>query len=336
MPPPPDHRWKLSVAPMMEWTDRHCRFFHRQITQHTLLYTEMVTTGALLHGDVARHLRFNEEEHPVALQLGGSEPADLAHCARLGETWGYDEINLNCGCPSERVQRGAFGACLMAEPALVADGVKAMCDATSLPVTVKHRIGIDRNEDYAFVRDFVGQVSEAGCRVFIVHARNAWLKGLSPKENREIPPLRYEVVSQLKRDFPHLVFAVNGGIATTEQIDHHLQQLDGVMVGRAAYHNPWLMHDWDAKLVPGTAVKTSRDEVEQTMVAYMQREAQAHGTPWYAIARHMLGLRHGEKGARRWRQVWSDHRLKLKAPEQVHALAMQALRGELLEVPLAA
>ena len=336
MLPPPDHRWKLSVAPMMDWTDRHCRFFHRQITQHALLYTEMVTTGALLHGDVARHLRFNAEEHPVALQLGGSEPADLAHCARLGETWGYDEINLNCGCPSERVQRGAFGACLMAEPALVAEGVKAMCDATSLPVTVKHRIGIDRNEDYAFVRDFVGQVSEAGCRVFIVHARNAWLKGLSPKENREIPPLRYEVVSQLKRDFPHLVFAVNGGIATTEQIDHHLQQLDGVMVGRAAYHNPWLMHDWDAKLVPGAAVKTSRDEVEQAMVAYMQREAQAHGTPWYAIARHMLGLRHGEKGARRWRQVWSDHRLKLQAPEQVHALAMQALRGELLEVPLAA
>lgn len=336
MPFPPAQRWKLSVAPMMDWTDRHCRYFHRLITQHTLLYTEMVTTGALLHGDVPRHLRFNAEEHPVALQLGGSEPADLAQCARLGEAWGYDEINLNCGCPSERVQRGAFGACLMAEPQLVADCVKAMCDVTSLPVTVKHRIGIDQNESYDFVCDFVGQVSQAGCRVFIVHARNAWLKGLSPKENREIPPLRYEVVTRLKQDFPSLIFAINGGIDSAEQVDAQLQLADGVMVGRAAYHKPWLMHDWDAKLVDVPPVRTSRDEVEQAMVAYMQREAQEHGTAWYAIARHMLGLRHGEKGARRWRQVWSDHRLKLQAPEQVHALAQRALRSDGQEVPLAA
>lgn len=328
--------WRLSVAPMMDWTDRHCRYFHRLITQHSLLYTEMVTTGALLHGDVPRHLRFNEEEHPVALQLGGSEPADLAQCARLGESWGYDEINLNCGCPSERVQRGAFGACLMAEPQLVADCVKAMCDATRLPVTVKHRIGIDQNESYDFVRDFVGQVSQAGCHVFIVHARNAWLKGLSPKENREIPPLRYEVVTRLKQDFPSLRFVINGGIATAEQVDAHLQQADGVMVGRAAYHNPWLMHDWDAKLVAVPPAPTTRDAVEAAMVAYMQAEARAHGTAWYAIARHMLGLRHGEAGARRWRQVWSDHRLKLQAPEQVHALAQRALRGDAQEVPLAA
>jgi tRNA-dihydrouridine synthase A len=187
---------------MLDWTDRHCRYFHRLLSNHTRLYTEMVTTGALRHGDLRRHLRFHDEEHPVALQLGGSEPQELAFAARLGQEWGYDEINLNCGCPSERVQRGAFGACLMAEPALVADGVKAMVDVVDIPVTVKHRIGIDRIESYDFVRDFVGQVSEAGCQVFIVHARNAWLQGLSPKENREIPPLRYEMVYQLKRDFP--------------------------------------------------------------------------------------------------------------------------------------
>lgn len=217
---------------MMDWTDRHCRYFHRRITQRARLYTEMVTTGALLHGDVPRHLDFNAEEHPVALQLGGSEPADLAACARLAQQWGYDEVNLNCGCPSERVQRGSFGACLMAEPALVRDCVQAMRDAVDLPVTVKHRIGIDRGEDYAFVRDFVGTVSEAGCSVFIVHARNAWLKGLSPKENREVPPLRYGFVAQLKRDFPALAFVVNGGITTAAQIEAHLGRVDGVMVGR--------------------------------------------------------------------------------------------------------
>src|ERR1035437_1961558 len=226
IPVSPD-RWKLCVAPMLDWTDRHCRYFHRLLTKHALLYTEMVTTGALLHGDVARHLRYNVEEHPLALQLGGSEPHDLAHCARLGEQWGYDEINLNCGCPSERVQRGAFGACLMNEPRLVADCVKAMLDAVSIPVTVKHRIGIDQVENYAFVRDFIGEVSRSGCDVFIVHARNAWLKGLSPKDNRDIPPLRYERVYQLKRDFPDLAIVLNGGVTTTEQVQQHLLQVDG-------------------------------------------------------------------------------------------------------------
>ena len=200
---------------MMDWTDRHCRVFHRQITRHARLYTEMVTTGALIHGDVPRHLDFSDAEHPVALQLGGSEPADLAACAKLAARWGYDEVNLNCGCPSERVQRGSFGACLMAEPKLVADCVKAMVDAVSVPVTVKHRIGIDKTESYDFVRDFVGTVSEAGCATFIVHARNAWLKGLSPKENREVPPLRYELVRRLKKDFPHLTLVINGGITTS-------------------------------------------------------------------------------------------------------------------------
>ena len=215
---------------MMDWTDRHCRYFHRLLSRHALLYTEMVTTGALIHGDQPRHLDFNVEEHPVALQLGGSEPADLAQAAKLGELWGYDEINLNCGCPSERVQRGAFGACLMAEPQLVADGVKAMVDVVSVPVTVKHRIGIDRVESYDFVRDFVGTVADAGCSTFIVHARNAWLQGLSPKENRELPPLKPDWVVRLKQDFPALAFVINGGITSTEHIQTHLQQLDGVMV----------------------------------------------------------------------------------------------------------
>jgi tRNA-dihydrouridine synthase A len=311
----------LSVAPMLDWTDRHCRYFHRLLTQQALLYTEMVTTGALLHGDVPRHLRFNVEEHPLALQLGGSEPADLAHCARLGEQWGYDEINLNCGCPSERVQRGAFGACLMAEPRLVADCIKAMVDAVSVPVTVKHRIGIDKIESYEFVRDFVGTVAQAGCNTFIVHARNAWLQGLSPKENREVPPLRYELVHRLKREFPELCIVINGGITTSAQVAEQLQQLDGVMVGREAYHNPWWLASWDEAFYGAAPCGRTRETVEAQMVDYMAREAAEHGTPWYAIARHMLGLRHGLPGARRWRQVWSDHRLKSLPAREVWQLS---------------
>ena len=313
--------WKLSVAPMMDWTDRHCRYFHRLLSQHALLYTEMVTTGALIHGDVPRHLRFNAQEHPLALQLGGSEPADLAQSAKLGQDWGYDEINLNCGCPSERVQRGAFGACLMNEATLVADCVKAMVDVVDIPVTVKHRIGIDKEESYGFVRDFVGTVAEAGCEVFIVHARNAWLQGLSPKENREIPPLRYAMVYQLKKDFPHLTIAINGGIKTSAEVQAHLQHVDGVMLGREAYHNPWWLAEWDANFYGASASSQTRESVEALMVEYMEREAAAHGTHWYSIARHMLGLRHGLPGARRWRQVWTDHRLKHLAAREVMALA---------------
>lgn len=316
----PRSPWRLSVAPMLDWTDRHCRYFHRLLTRHARLYTEMVTTGALLHGDQGRHLDFNPEEHPLALQLGGSEPAELASCAKLAERWGYDEVNLNCGCPSERVQRGAFGACLMNEPALVADGVKAMRDAVSIPVTVKHRIGVDQSESYDFVRDFVGTVALAGCEVFIVHARSAWLKGLSPKENREIPPLRYEVAAQLKRDFPDLTIVVNGGIAASDQIAEHLSRVDGVMVGREAYHNPWSMADWDPRFFGETqAPARSREAVEEAMVTYMAREFERARVPWAHIARHMLGLRNGLPGARRWRQVWSDHRLKgLTAGEVWH------------------
>jgi tRNA-dihydrouridine synthase A len=322
---------------MMDWTDRHCRALHRLVTRHTLLYTEMVTTGALLHGDVPRHLDFSETEHPVALQLGGSEPADLAACARLAERWGYDEINLNCGCPSERVQRGAFGACLMAEPTLVADCVAAMRAVTALPVTVKHRIGIDRVESYDFVRDFVGTVHQrGGCTVFIVHARNAWLQGLSPKENREIPPLRHELVHRLKSDLPALTIAVNGGITSDEAIAEQLAHVDGVMVGRHAYHEPWAMAAWDTRFLGASApAATGREAVEEGFVNYMEALT-TQGTPWSHASRHLLGLYNGQPGARRWRQVWSDHRLKSERPTRVMQLARAAMaQGAKASVPLA-
>jgi tRNA-dihydrouridine synthase A len=276
---------------MMDWTDRHCRYFLRLISKHARLYTEMITAPALVHGDVPRHLDFDAAEHPVALQLGGSDPAALAHAARLGERWGYDEINLNCGCPSERVQTGSFGACLMAEPALVADCMRAMRDAVSVPVTIKHRIGLDAKEDYAFVRDFVGSVSQAGCDVFIVHARNAVLKGLSPRENREIPPLRYDVVRALKRDFPQLTFVLNGGLVDWETIERELASCDGVMLGRAAYHDPWVLAEVDRRVFGETAPAPTREDVMQRLSAYAAREI-AKGTSLRAIVRHDLGLYH--------------------------------------------
>ena len=300
----------------MDWTDRHCRMFHRQITRHSWLYTEMVTTGAIVHGDVARHLDFNAEEHPVALQLGGSDPTDLAHCAKQGQQWGYDEINLNCGCPSERVQKGAFGACLMAEPRLVADCVKAMRDAVSIDVTVKHRIGIDHDESYSFMRDFVGTVAEAGCKTFIVHARNAILKGLSPKENREIPPLRYEQVYRLKRDFPDLEIILNGGVKIADEIDQHLLHVDGVMLGREAYHNPYLMADFDARYYGDSSPVRSRAAVVEAMLPYIRSQLQTPqggdpktGLRLNSITRHMLGLVTGLPGARSFRQTLSDAKL---------------------------
>ncbi|MEX3583040.1 MAG: tRNA dihydrouridine(20/20a) synthase DusA [Burkholderia sp.] len=295
----------VCVAPMMDWTDRHCRSLYRSISRHTWFYTEMVTTGALLHGDVARHLAFTPEETPVALQLGGSEPEDLAKSARLGENWGYDEINLNCGCPSERVQRGAFGACLMNEPALVAKCVKAMRDAVSIPVTVKHRIGVDAVEDYAFVRDFVDTVAHAGCEVFIVHARNAILKGLSPKENREIPPLKYDYAYRLKQDFPDLEILINGGVTTLDEVETHLQHVDGVMLGREAYHNPFVLAEVDARFYGTVSPAPTREEIEARLIAYCFNEV-ARGTYLGAIVRHALGLYRGVHGARGWRRVLSD------------------------------
>jgi tRNA-dihydrouridine synthase A len=300
---------------MMDWTDRHCRFFLRQISRHARLYTEMVTAPALLHGDVPRHLDFDPAEHPVALQLGGSDPAMLAHAARLGERWGYDEINLNCGCPSERVQTGSFGACLMGDPALVADCVKAMRDAVALPVTVKHRIGLDHDESYEFVRDFVGAVAAAGCGVFIVHARNAVLKGLSPKENREVPRLRYEVVHRLKREFPALTIIINGGLTTWPAIEQELTRVDGVMLGRAAYHDPMVLAPADWRLFGVDAPPPRRATVLRAMMPYVAAQ-RVHGVPLRSIARHMLGLYHGMPGGRRFRQILSDAaRLKDAGPE---------------------
>jgi tRNA-dihydrouridine synthase A len=304
---------RLCVAPMMDWTDRHCRYFLRQVSSRVRLYTEMITTGALLHGDVERHLAFSAAEHPVALQLGGSEPEELARCARLGEQYGYDEINLNIGCPSERVQKGAFGACLMAEPELVAACVAAIRNAVSIPVTVKHRTGIDRVEEYSFVRNFVSIVSRAGCGTFIVHARNAVLKGLSPKENREIPPLKYDYVYRLKEDFPDLEIVINGGITTWADITTHLAYVDGVMLGRAAYHNPWMLAD------PGK----TRADVVRAMYQYAKTaDSLRH------VTRHMLGLYHGHNKARLWRRMLSDsERLRPNRPE----LLLEAL--ELVEAP---
>ena len=296
--------WRLCVAPMIDVTDRHCRFFHRQLAPHARLYTEMVSTGALLHGDARRHLDFDPAEHPVALQLGGNEPDALAQCARMAQTWGYDEVNLNCGCPSPRVQRGAFGACLMAEPALVADCLKAMQDAVSIPITVKHRLGLDYNDDYGFVRDFVGKLHQDGVRVFIVHARNAVLQGLSPRENRQIPPLRYDVATQLKRDFPNAIFVLNGGVAHTGQAVDLLTEFDGVMLGRAAWHTPTILSDihrivWpDQELMPA-------DDVIAAMADYAQAQIQ-QGTPLRFVTRAMLGWASGRKGARYWRRTLSD------------------------------
>lgn len=315
------HRQRFSVAPMLDWTDAHCRYFHRLLSRHALLYSEMVTTGAILHGNAERHLRFNAEEHPLVLQLGGSDPADLARCARIGQDYGYDEINLNVGCPSDRVQNGRFGACLMAEPQLVADCVAAMRAAASLPVTVKSRIGIDDRDSYQELTDFLATVAESGCDTFIVHARKAWLSGLSPKENREIPPLRYDVVYQLKKDFPQLSIVINGGIATIDQAKQHLQHLDGVMVGREAYHNPYLLAEVDAALFGDEKTMPSRQDIVRAMVPYIERQMSL-GVRFNCISRHMLGLFHGVNGARAWRRHISENATKRGADAQVIVDAM--------------
>jgi tRNA-dihydrouridine synthase A len=313
--------WRFCVAPMMDWTDRHCRVFHRHLSRRARLYTEMVTTGAVLHGDLERLLGFDPIEQPVALQLGGSEPDALARAARIGESRGYSEINLNCGCPSERVQRGAFGACLMAEPMLVADCVRAMRDAVSVPVTVKHRIGLGRDESYAMVRDFVGALYDAGCRVFIVHARNAWLDGLSPKENREVPPLRHAVAHRLKADFPDAVIVLNGGLASLDEALAAEPGLDGTMLGRAAYHEPWLLAGVDARVYGDLGSEPTRSEVVERMIAY-SASARARGVPLRSVVRHMLGLYHGRPGARAWRRTLSDARLLADADEGLLARAL--------------
>jgi tRNA-dihydrouridine synthase A len=309
---------RVCVAPMMDWTDRHCRYYLRQVSARAFLYTEMITTGALLHGDVERHLAFSKEEHPVAAQLGGSEPADLAQCAKLVQEYGYDEVNLNCGCPSERVQRGSFGACLMAEPELVAECVSAMRGSVSIPVTIKHRTGIDRIETYDFLARFVDTVSRAGCSAFFVHARNAVLKGLSPKENREVPPLKHHYVHRLKQDFPHLEIVINGGITAWDQINAHLAHVDGVMLGRAAYHDSWILAD------PGK----TRAGVVQAMAEY------AAGLPGLRlVARHMLGLYHGHPRARLWRRMLSDPARLSQNDPRLLLEALDAVESGAKEIP---
>ena len=289
----------------MDWTDRHCRYFWRLMSQHTRVYTEMVTTGALIHGDAHRHLRFNEEEHPVALQLGGSSPRDLAVSAKMGAEYGYDEINLNCGCPSDRVQNGAFGACLMHEAELVRDCISAMNDAVDIPVTVKHRLGIDEDNSYDIVRDFVGTVAQGGSAVFIAHARNAWLKGLSPKENREVPPLKYEWVHQLKRDFPHLTIVINGGITSLEECQTHLAHVDGVMLGREPYQNPWLISDVDRVLFDGEGAGHTRLSIAEALIPYLQ-QVLSEGGKLNHVLRHVLGLYQRQPGGKQFRRILSE------------------------------
>jgi tRNA-dihydrouridine synthase A len=320
-----DHR--LCVAPMMDRTDRHDRFFLRRMTRHTVLYSEMVTTGALIHGDAERFLRFDQSEHPVALQLGGSDPADLARCATMAVAWGYDEVNLNVGCPSDRVQRGRIGACLMAEPRLVADCVAAMRAASDTPVTVKTRIGIDDHDDYAFLRGFVETVAGAGCRTFIVHARKAYLSGLSPKDNRDVPPLDYDRVYRLKGDFLDLEIIINGGIATLDEARSHLTHVDGVMIGRAAYEDPFMLAEADRTIFGETGAPAARHAVVEQMVPYVDREVAA-GVPLHGIARHMLGLFRGQPGGRAWRRHISEHAPRSVSGSDVLRAAVAKVRPE--------
>lgn len=317
---------RFSVAPMMDWTDRHCRYFLRQLSQRALLYTEMVTTGALLHGHAQRFLQHHESEHPLALQLGGSVPAELAACAQLAEAAGYDEVNLNVGCPSDRVQNNMIGACLMGHPSLVADCVKAMRDAVDIEVTVKHRIGINGRDSYAELCDFVGQVRDAGCRSFTVHARIAILEGLSPKQNREVPPLRYDIATQLKQDFPDLEIILNGGIKTLGECHEHLQVFDGVMLGREAYHNPYLLARVDQELFASEAPVISRAQVLRNMRPYIERHL-AEGGAMHHITRHVLGLGQGFHGARRFRQLLSVDIHKTNEPLVLLDQAAALLEG---------
>lgn len=320
---------RFTLAPMMEWSTSDCRTFWRLLTKKAVLYSEMVTTGALLHGDKARFLDYNACEHPLALQLGGSNPKDLAECSKIAENWGYDEVNLNCGCPSDRVQNGMIGACLMAEPELVAECIAAMQNAVKIPVTVKHRIGIDDMEDYEGLVKFVSTIAATGCNTFIVHARKAWLKGLSPKENREVPPLQYDKVYQLKQDFPHLEIIINGGITTLEQSKQLLEHVDGVMLGREAYANPYLLAEVDQQIYGVSHTVISRQEVMEGFIAYCEEQL-AKGTRLNHLTRHILGLYHGMPRARQFRRILSEQAHKPGAGIDVVKQALEVLN----EVPL--
>jgi tRNA-dihydrouridine synthase A len=315
---------RFSIAPMMDWSDRHCRMFWRQLTDNALLYTEMVTTGAIIHAGPERFLQFNDGEHPIALQLGGSDPKDLAHCSKIAEDWAYDEVNLNCGCPSDRVQSGMFGACLMAKPLIVADCIKAMQDACSIPVTVKHRIGIDDMESYEELLAFVEPIAATGCSTFIVHARKAWLQGLSPKQNREIPPLEYPMVYRLKKDFPALEIIVNGGITELSECETHLQQVDGVMLGRAAYHNPYLLAEVDQRFYQQDKSIKTRQQVLLDFLPYVEEQLNL-SVPLNHISRHILGLFQQVPGAKQFRRHISENAHLKGAGIEVLEQAMQKL-----------
>ena len=316
---------RICIAPMLDWTDRYFRYFARLICRHCWLYTEMVTTGALLRGDTQRFLRFDPTEHPLALQLGGSEPEALARAAQLGEQAGFDEINLNLGCPSDRVQAGRFGACLMREPMLVTEGIAAMVAAVDIPVTVKMRIGVDHNDSYEELLALVDKLSSAGCQTFIIHARKAWLKGLSPRENREIPPLRHEIVHRLKQDFPSLEVILNGGITDLDAAATQLERVDGVMIGREAYHNPWLLADVDRRFHGDETPPPERRQIIQRLLPFIESEL-ASGVPLQRISRHILGLFQGEPGARRWRRHLSENSHKKNADTNVIVEALRYMR----------
>jgi len=314
----------FSIAPMLDWTDRHDRYFLRLISKHVLLYTEMVTTGAILHGDRERHLAFNEEEHPLAVQLGGSNPDDLAACAKIAEQYAYDEINLNVGCPSDRVKAGRFGACLMATPKIVAECVEAMNSVVSIPVTVKHRIGIDDHDSWDELCEFVEIVSASGCDVFIVHARKAWLHGLSPKENRSIPPLKYDIVHKLKETYPQKSFIINGGFLTLETAKQQLDFVDGVMMGREAYHNPYILSEVDKIFFNYDMPQLNRLEVLESLYPYIEKELKK-GVRLHSITRHILGLFNGFPGARSWRRYISENATKADAGIEVVQQALSKI-----------
>ncbi len=313
---------KICIAPMLDWTDRHQRRFMRIITKHAVLYTEMITTGAILHGDKDGHLKFNSEEHPVAIQLGGSNPKDLAQCAKICEDYGYDEINLNVGCPSDRVQNGRFGACLMAEPELVAECMDAMANVVSIPTTVKSRIGIDELDSYEHLHHFINTVQQAGVRTFIIHARKAWLSGLSPKQNREIPPLRYDVAYQVKKDFPELEIILNGGVTDLDQAQEHMRQLDGVMIGREAYHNPYHLIDTDSRFYSDQTPVLTRQEVAQEFIQYVQAQLDQDVYLGH-MSRHILGLFHAQPKGKLWRRHLSENAYKQGAGTEVIQKALE-------------
>lgn len=315
----------VSVAPMMDWTDRHCRYFHRLISPNTMLYTEMVTTGALIHGDRERFLRHSAREYPLALQLGGSSPKDLALCAKMGEDAGYQEINLNCGCPSDRVQKGKIGAILMEEPHLVAECIAAMQQAVKIPVTVKCRIGIDEQDSFEFLDAFVSAITDVGCTTFIIHARKAWLQGLSPKENRTVPTIDYARVQMIKDKYPKLNIAVNGDIKTVEAVKTHLKTLDSAMIGREAYQNPYILVDLEREVFGNDNI-LSREDVALAMIPYAAQQMHDYGTPIKSITRHMTGLFHEQAGAKKWRQLLSTLPHEDGADENVIKTALAALR----------